>query len=131
MPFLFKLSKRVARLKHRVVVLSTGLLAIVTLFACEKPAGITAPGTDPGTGSVTRLVISPKLLSLRQNQVADFTAVALTTSGDTAGVAVDWSVTSGGITDTSTTGGRHASAARLDRVSAPSVLPALPNTDSC
>ena len=107
MPFLFKLSKRVARLKHRVVVLSTGLLAVVTLFACEKPAGITDPGTNPGTDSATRLVLSPKILSLRQNQTADFTAIALTSSGDTAHVTVDWSVTSGGITDTSTNGGRH------------------------
>src|SRR2546430_5470514 len=107
MPFLFKLSKRVARLKHRVVVLYTGLLAIVTLFACEKPAGITAPGTDPGTGSVTRLVISPKLLSLRQNQVADFTAVALTTSGDKARAALHWGGASGGIPATRTTGRPH------------------------
>src|SRR5207249_1012806 len=62
---------------------------------------------DPATGTVSRLVLSPKILTLRQNQVADFTAVGLAATGDTATVAVSWSVTSGSITDTSTSNGKH------------------------
>ena len=105
MPFLFKLSKRVARLKDRVAAVSAALLAVTVVFACEKPVSITDPGS--GSSDVSRLVVFPKTLTIQQNQTVDFTAVGLTTSGDTAAVTVSWSVTSGSITDMNSTGGRH------------------------
>src|SRR3989442_659108 len=103
MTFKHKLSRRLALLKDRTMVASTALLAVAAIVGCERPLTF----TDPGTGAVSRLVISPKILTLRQNQVADFTAVGLAATGDTATVAVSWSVTSGSITDTSTSNGKH------------------------
>src|SRR2546422_50541 len=103
MTFKHKLSRRLALLKDRTMVASTALLAVAAIVGCERPLTV----TDPGTGAVSRLVISPKILTLRQNQVADFTAVGLAATGDTATVAVSWSVTSGSITDTSTSNGKH------------------------
>ena len=105
MPFLFKLSKRVARLKDRVAAVSAALLAVTVVFACEKPLNVTDPGS--GSSDVSRLVVFPKALTIQQNQTVDFTAVGLTTGGDTAAVTVSWSVTSGTITDMSSTGGKH------------------------
>ncbi len=72
------------------------------MVACELP---TRPRTDSGAAS--RLTVSPKLVTLQQNQAADFTAIGFTTAGDTASVAVTWSTTSGSIIDTSTSNGRH------------------------
>src|SRR5690349_709579 len=74
-------------------------LALTGVVACEFP---TRPA-DPAA----RLAVSPQVLTLHQYQVADFTAVGLTNTGDTAAVAVRWSVTSGAIIDTSTTSGQH------------------------
>ena len=103
MTFKHKLSCRLALLKDRWVVLSTAALALATLSACEKPTPLTGP--DPS--AVLRLVISPKILTLRQHQTADFTAVGLTSTGVTASTSVSWSVTSGTITDTTSTGDKH------------------------
>src|SRR5882762_2611836 len=103
MTFKHKLSCRLALLKDRRSVVSTAVFALVAIAACEKPVHL----TDPGTGTVSRLVISPKILTLRQNQSSDLTAVGLTSVGDTASVVVSWSTTGGSITATSTTGGMH------------------------
>src|SRR5438034_4478900 len=103
MTFKHKLSCRLALLKDRTMVVSTALLAVAAIVGCERSLTV----TDPATGTVSRLVLSPKILTLRQNQVADFTAVGLAATGDTATVAVSWSVTSGSITDTSTSNGKH------------------------
>src|SRR5437762_5166287 len=103
MTFKHKLSCRLALLKDRWVVLSTAALALTTLSACEKPISLTGPETS----AVLRLVISPKALTLRPHQVANFTAVGLTGSGVTASVSVSWNVTGGSMTDTSTTGDQH------------------------
>src|SRR5207248_1929259 len=67
-----------------------------------KPIGLTDPA-----GTLSRLVVSPKVLTLRPNQTADFMAVGLTSTGDTAPVAVDWSASGGRITAMSSIGGRH------------------------
>jgi len=77
-----------------------GLAAIIV--SCELP---TRPPTDSSAAS--RLTVSPKLVTLQQNQAADFMAIGFTTAGDTASVGVSWSATSGSITDTSTSNGRH------------------------
>src|SRR5438094_150016 len=97
MPFTFKLSQRLARIRSAALLLATAALA-----ACEKPIGLTDPA-----GTLSRLVVSPKVLTLRPNQTADFMAVGLTSTGDTAPVAVDWSASGGRITAMSSIGGRH------------------------
>src|SRR5205807_400681 len=103
MTFKHKLSCRLALLRDRWMVLSTVALALAALAACEKPISLTGPDTS----AVLRLVISPKVLTLRPHQVADFTAVGLTSTGVTGSTHVSWSVTSGSMTDTSTTGDQH------------------------
>src|SRR5438132_1120709 len=103
MTFMHKLSRRLAMLNDRWVVFSTAALALATLSACEKPIALTGPDAS----AVWRLVISPKILTLRQNQTADFTAIGLTSSGNPASGGVSWTVTSGAITDTSTSNGQH------------------------
>src|SRR2546421_8285818 len=103
MTFKHKLSCRLALMRDRWMVLSTVALALAALAACEKPISLTGPDTS----AVLRLVISPKVLTLRPHQVADFTAVGLTSTGVTGSTHVSWSVTSGSMTDTSTTGDPH------------------------
>src|SRR5256886_486881 len=103
MTFKYKLSARLALLKDRVVAVSPVVLAAAVVFACEMPARL----TDTGSGTVAELLVYPKSMTIRTGQAADFMAVALTSTGDTAAAAVSWSVTSGAITDTSTRGGRH------------------------
>src|SRR5438128_4237836 len=103
MTFKHKLSCRLALLKDRRVVVAMAALAVATIIGCEKPVRL----TDPVTSSLARVVVSPKVLTLQQNQAADLMAVGFTSSGDTANVAVSWSVSSGSVTDTSTTRGRH------------------------
>src|SRR5438128_389734 len=103
MTFKHKLSCRLALMRDRWMVLSTVALALAALAACEKPISLTGPDTS----AVLRLVISPKVLTLRPHQVADFTAVGLTSTGVTGSTHVRWSVTSGSMTDTSTTGDQH------------------------
>src|SRR2546430_16244465 len=97
MPFTFKLSQRLARIRCVVLLLATAALA-----GCEKPTGITDVA-----GTLSRLVVSPKVLTLRPNQSADFMAVRLTNTGDTGTVAGRWGATSGALTHTTTPGGRH------------------------
>src|SRR5947207_12183969 len=103
MTFKHKLSCRLALLKDRWVVLSTAALTLATLSACEKPTSLTGPASS----AVLRLVITPKVLTLQQHEISDFTAVGLTSTGVTASMSVSWSVTSGTIADTTTTGDRH------------------------
>jgi uncharacterized protein YjdB len=85
-----------------VMALATVLLAAAVCGSCEKPLNLTGTGTSPSL-----LTVAPKAATLRINQTLDLTAVDLTTSGDTAAVAVTWSVTSGSMIDTSTSGGKH------------------------
>src|SRR2546426_7732144 len=91
MTFKHKLSRRLALLKDRTMVASTALLAVAAIVGCERPLTV----TDPGTGTVSRLVLSPKILTLRQNQGADFTAVGLAATGATATPALSLGGTRG------------------------------------
>jgi len=84
---------------HRRAVAVAGL-AFLWVASCEMP-----PITEPDT-SVARLAVSPKTVTLQENQVQDFMAVGFTATGDTAQIAVSWSA-SGGTIDTSTSGKRH------------------------
>src|SRR5213594_4735563 len=95
MTFKHKLSRRLALLKETLV------LVAFAAVACEKPLAVTDP-----TGTIS-LLISPKTVTLATNGTTQLTAVALTTTGDTANIGVNWSVTGGSITDTSTNNGRH------------------------
>src|SRR5690242_18562468 len=99
MPFTFKLSQRLARMRSRAVFVTLAILA-----ACEKPIAIS---TDPGGTAASQLVLSPRAVTLHTNQTVDLTAVGLTAIGDTATVAVTWSMTTGSVIDTSTSGGKH------------------------
>src|SRR5213595_3700788 len=102
MTFKHKLSSRLALLKDRVVLASLAGLVTAAIVACELPVR----ATDPG-GTIADLLVSPKTLTLRQTATADFTAVGFMSTGDSASVAVSWSVTAGSIIDTSSNGKRH------------------------
>ena len=102
MTFKHKLSSRLALLKDRVVLASLAGLVTAAIVACELPVR----ATDPG-GTIADLLVSPKILTLRQNATADFTAVGFMSTGDSASMAVSWSVTAGSIIDTSSNGKRH------------------------
>src|SRR5438034_582622 len=102
MTFKHKLSCRLALLKDRVVLASLAGLVTAAIVACELPVR----ATDPGS-TLADLLVSPKTLTLRQNATADFTAVGFMSTGDSASMAVSWSVTAGSIIDTSSNGKRH------------------------
>ena len=78
------------------------MLAISAIVACELP---TRPPAS--TDTVTDVAVSPKVVTLQQYQGADFTAIGFTSAGDTADASLSWSVTSGSMTDTVTTSGKH------------------------
>src|SRR2546426_1057937 len=99
MTFKHKLSARLALMRDRCVPVVAAVIALAAVYACRQPLTPAQP--------VTRIAISPRTLSLPQNQTSDFTVVGFTSTGDTASVAVSWSVTSGSITDTSTSSGKH------------------------
>ena len=101
MTFMHKLAHRLALLRDRAVAVAVAGLAFLWVASCEKPPTVTEPNP-----SVAQLVVSPKVVTLQQNQVQDFTAVGLTTTGDTAQIGVTWSAT-GGTIDTSSSGKRH------------------------
>src|SRR2546422_8945342 len=102
MTFKHKLSSRLALLKDRVVLASTGGLVTGGIVACGVPVRATGPGS-----TIADLLVPPKILPLRQNATADFTAVGFMSTGDSASMAVSWSVTAGSIIDTSSNGKRH------------------------
>src|SRR5882672_10332721 len=97
MTFLHKLAKRLAQSK------AASVIGLAALFACELPTRPPVPSGNPAS----RLAVSPKLVTLQQNQAADFTAIGFTSTGDTASVAISWTATSGTIVDTSSSNGRH------------------------
>ncbi len=101
MTFKYKLSVRLALLKDAL------LLVSVTALACEKPAGVTGPGSGPSGPVVSRVALAPPQITLHPNQTSQFTAVGLTAAGDTIAVAVTWSATGGSIVDTSSKGSIH------------------------
>src|SRR6266540_6854732 len=101
MTFRHKLAHRLALLRNRAVAVAVAGLAFLWVASCEKPVSVTEPNP-----SVAQLVVSPKVVTLQENQVQDFTAVGFTTTGDSAQIDVTWSA-SGGTIDTSSSGKRH------------------------
>jgi len=104
MTFMHKLSRRLAMMKARVVLAAAATCAVAVGFACELPIR-----TAPNGATLAFLVLSPKTVTLQENQPASFMAVGLTAAGDTVrgSIAVSWSVTGGSILDTSSSNGRH------------------------
>src|SRR5690348_753793 len=104
MTFKHKLAHRLALLKDRKVALPVALLATALVFACEKPLPLSST-----SATIADLVISPKNVTVHENDTVNFTAAAFMSTGDTANVTVSWSSTTGTITDmgTSPNGKRH------------------------
>src|SRR3989442_5585610 len=101
MTFMHKLSHRLALLRGSSAAVAVAGLAVLWVASCEKPITVSDPNP-----SVAKLVVSPKVVTLQENQVQDFMAVGFTTTGDSAQIGVTWSVT-GGTIDTSSSGKRH------------------------
>src|SRR5206468_2895460 len=101
MTFKHKLAHRLALLRDRSVAAAVAGLALLWVASCERPLTVTEPNA-----SVAQLVVSPRVVTLQENQLQDFTAVGFTTTGDTAQIGVTWSVT-GGTIDTSSNGKQH------------------------
>src|SRR5207244_1142894 len=79
MKFKHKLAHRLALLNGRFLVGAATGLALLWAASCEKPVTLTEPNQ-----SVAQFVVSPKVVTLQQNQVQDFTAVGFMATGDTA-----------------------------------------------
>jgi uncharacterized protein YjdB len=82
MPFTFKLSQRLARMRCH------GLMAAAaTLAACEKPLKVTGP-TPP---QVTQVIVSPNSVTLQPSQGVQLTATLKDASGSPlSGRVVNW-----------------------------------------
>ena len=101
MTFKHKLACRLALLKDHAW--PAAALVAVAVLSCERPVAVTDP--DPGA-TLAQFFVTPQTATLQQNASQDFTAVGLTSAGDTASIAVTWSA-SGGAIDTSSNHGRH------------------------
>ncbi len=87
--------RSLARISRAAVLLS------VVVLGCELDEGALVGELS------ARVVVAPKSITLRNDQVADFLAVGLTPAGDTATIAVTWSATGGTVIGTSNVGSRH------------------------
>jgi len=95
MTFKHKLSRRLALLKDRWVLLSvTTHAAALAVWACERPVtGPQAPSTP-----VVRIVTLPDSVTLNPSDMRQFVAYGRTQAGDSVPVAVSWSASGGTIT---------------------------------
>src|SRR5438874_13136305 len=100
MTFLHKLPRRIGRLKAWTVITVAAVSVAAAVVGCEQPISDTIP-------TVSRLVVSPKTVTLAPDQTQDFMAVGFTPTGDTAQVDVTWSTTKGSVSDKGTNGRRH------------------------
>src|SRR6266496_2882311 len=103
MTFLHKLARRLARLKDLTPIAVAAVSLAAAIMGCEQ-AGTS---TQPITPTVSQLIVSPKAVTLQPDQLQDFMAVGLLSTGDTAQVDVTWSTSGGSVSATSTHGGRH------------------------
>src|SRR5438105_3578574 len=90
MPFTFKLSQRLARMKLPLAI------AAAAFAACELPVRVTDP-TRPNS-PVVQIVSSPDTVTLDPDQTQQFVAYGRTQAGDSVAVAVSWSASGGTIT---------------------------------
>src|SRR2546430_16680926 len=84
MPYMHKLSCRLALLKDALIVVS------LTALACEMPVRTAGPAGE------MYLAVVPKTVTIQPSDTVDLMAVGYTFSGDTANIAVSWSMTGGG-----------------------------------
>jgi len=91
MPFAFKLSRRLARIRCTAFVLATAALA-----ACEKSSP-SVTGLSQPVSQVVQILVSPNAILLFPTQSQQFAAYARTAAGDSTTVAVTWSATAGTI----------------------------------
>src|SRR5437879_13735796 len=89
MPFTFKLSVRLARMKPL-------LFVAAALAACELPVRSTAP--TPPNSAVVQVVIVPDSVTLNPYETRQFVAYGRTQAGDSVAAAVGWSASGGAIT---------------------------------
>jgi len=87
MPFTFKLSQRLARMKLPLAI------AAAAFAACELPVRVTDP--TPPNSPVAQVVIVPDTVTLNPYQTQQFLAYGRTQAGDSVALVVGWS-TSGG-----------------------------------
>lgn len=88
MPFTFKLSQRLARMRCALLISSTAVAA-----ACEKP--VAGPvGSGP---QVAQVVVSPDIVTLLPSQTEQFIAFGRTAAGDSVSVVATWSASAGSI----------------------------------
>src|SRR5437762_1844188 len=90
MPFTFKLSQRLARMKLPLAI------AAAAFAACELPVRVTDP--TPPNSPVVQIVSSPDTVTLDPDQTQQFVAYGRTQAGDSVAVAVSWSASGGAIT---------------------------------
>src|ERR1041384_1871973 len=93
MPFTFKLSQRLARMKLPLAI------AAAAFAACELPVRVTDP--TPPNSPVVQIVSSPDTVTLDPDQTQQFVAYGRTQAGDRAAVGVgagSWSAAGGTIT---------------------------------
>ncbi|HYK83084.1 MAG TPA: Ig-like domain-containing protein, partial [Gemmatimonadales bacterium] len=86
MPFTFKLSRRLARIRQAT------LLASLTLAACEKPFSLS------GLNGPASIIVAPDTATLLTFQNQQFTAYGRTAAGESVAVAVTWSTSGGSVT---------------------------------
>ena len=91
MPFGFKLSHRLSRIKCRAVMTSIAAAAVVA--ACQTDR--IGPGSEKLVASV---VITPDSISLDPQQTQQFHVFGRTPAGESTAVAVTWSASVGTIT---------------------------------
>lgn len=95
MPYMHKLSCRLALMKSALIAV------LLTSISCEMPLrDVSGPGD-------VFLAIVPKTVTMQPSDTVSFMAVGYTSAGDTANVAVRWSITGGSMVDSSTKGWRH------------------------
>src|SRR2546422_5114654 len=94
MPFTFKLSQRLARMRGRVcVTLVTAVFACLAVSACER---FGAAPTGPGP-QLAQIVVLPESLTVAPAQQVQFVAYGRTSAGDSTSASVSWSTSGGSI----------------------------------
>ncbi len=94
MPFTFKLSQRLARMRGRVcAAMAPALAACLAVSACERfgPAP-TGPGPQ-----LAQIVVLPESLTVAPAQQVQFVAYGRTSAGDSTSASVSWSTSGGSI----------------------------------
>src|SRR6266571_5347341 len=95
MTFKYKLSRRLALLKDRWVLLSvTTHAAALAVGACARPV----TGPQAPNSPVVRIVTLPDSVTLNPSDMRQFVAYGRTQAGDSVPVAVSWSASGGTIT---------------------------------